>query len=161
LAASKWDKYITYNKVHPESEWRKPFADKLPPRDPNRGRILTWVDNDAIKGGFYYESFMALKPTPTGYFNDPPHTHDWDEIIGIFSTNPNDSDNLGGEIQLNMGDDDLRFTKSCCIFVPRGTRHGPMIMRKVTTPIILVTTGNSPYYTQSLTPGWENKLGKY
>jgi len=130
------------------------------PRDPTGGIVVTWLDGDVIPGAFYYESFMAIKPTPEGSFNDPPHVHDdWDEIIGIYGTNPANPFELGGEVQLTLGDEVHSFTKSSAVLVPKGLQHGPLVIKKVSTPILLVTTGPSKNYVQRLPPGWENYLG--
>jgi hypothetical protein len=149
---------ITTNKTGPIPDWLSKLREKVPD-DPSRGRVLTWVDNGVIPGAFYYESFMILKPTPGGYFNDPPHFHeDWDEIIGMFGTNPADPDNLGEEVELTLVDDVHTFAKSRSVFVPRGLKHCPPVIKKVSTPITLVTTGNSRYYTQKLTPEGEDMV---
>jgi hypothetical protein len=154
---TKYGKLITTNRErtggHPE------WAVKVP-RDPTGGTIVTWLDGDVIPGAFYYESFMALKPSLEGSYNDPPHVHDdWDEIIGIYGTNPADPTDLGGEIQLTLGDEVHSFTKSSAVFVPRGLLHGPLVFKKITRPVILVTTGASRNYTQRLPDGWEKTIG--
>ena len=64
---------ITENREHRHSDW----VDQVP-RDPESGEILNWVDGDVIPGAFYYESFMAKKPTIEGSFNDPPHVNPQD-----------------------------------------------------------------------------------
>ena len=154
LAELKYSHLITTNKEHRHSDW----VDQVP-RDPDSGRILTWLDGDIIPGAFYYESFMALKPTLEGSFNDPPHVHEeWDEVIGMYSTNPEDTENLGGEIHLTIGDELHAITKSCAIYIPRGLQHGPLVVKKVITPILLVTTGNYPNYTQTLPPDWDKDI---
>ena len=156
MAKTKYGKLITYNKEQPEGppEWFSKV-----PRDPTSGQIVTWFDGDVIPGGFYYEAFMAIKPTLEGSYNDPPQIHDyWDEVIGMYGTNPADPDSLFGEVVLGLGDEMHSLTRSCAVFIPRGLQHGPLIIKKVTTPIILVTTGNSPKYIQRLPEGWEKEL---
>lgn len=156
MAKSKYEKLITYNREKPGEQmaWIAQV-----PRDPDSGKIVTWLDNDVIKGGFYYEAFMAIKPTLEGSFNDPPQIHDeWDEVIGVYGTNPADPNDLFGEVELTLGDEVHSLTKSCAVFIPRGLQHGPLTIKKVTTPLILVTTGNSPYYFQRLPEGWEKEL---
>ena len=156
MAKTKYGKYITTNKVRPEGD--PDWLLKIP-RDPTGGRITTWLDGDVIPGAFYYESFMAFKPTVEGSFNDPPHIHeDWDEIIGVYGTNPKDPDNLGGEVQLTIGDEVHSIKKSSAVFIPRGLQHGPLVIKKVSTPIILVTTGASRLYTQTLPKNWKTYL---
>jgi hypothetical protein len=156
MTKSKYAKLITTNCEQPEGppEW----FDKVP-RDSESGAIVTWLDNDVIPGGFYYEAFMAMKPTLEGSYNDPPQIHDeWDEVIGMYGTNPADPSQLFGEVHLTLGDEVQILTKSCAVFVPRGLQHGPLVIKKVTTPIILVTTGNSPKYIQRLPQGWEKSI---
>ena len=80
-------------------------------------------------------------------------------MIGIYGTNPADPFNLGGEVQITLGDELHSITQSCAIFVPRGLQHCPLVIKKVSTPILLVTTGASKNYTQILTPDWEEQLG--
>ena len=155
MAELKYEKLITTNREHRHADW----VSKVP-RDPEGGKIVTWLDGDVIPGAFYYEAFMAIKPTLEGSFNDPPHVHeDWDEVIGIYGTNPADPFNLGGEVQITLGDEVHSITQSCAIFVPRGLQHCPLVIKKVSTPILLVTTGASKNYTQTLAPDWEEQLG--
>ncbi len=156
--AGKYDKLITTNTErtggHPE--WHSKV-----PRDPSGGKIVTWLDGDVIPGAFYYESFMALKPSLEGSYNDPPQIHDdWDEIIGVYGTNPSDPHDLFGEIVLGLGDEMHSITKSSAVFIPRGLQHGPLVIKRVTTPILLVTTGPSKNYIQRLPEGWEKTLGQ-
>jgi len=156
MAKTKYGRLITTNREPLEGppEWFSRV-----PRDPTSGQVVTWLDHDVIPGGFYYESFMALKPTLEGSYNDPPQIHDdWDEVIGVYGTNPADPSRLFGEVQLGLGDEMHSLTKSCAVFIPRGLQHGPLVIKKVTTPIILVTTGNSPKYVQRLPEGWEKGL---
>jgi hypothetical protein len=79
-------------------------------------------------------------------------------VIGVYGTNPANPDELFGEIQLGLGDELHSLTRSCAVFIPRGLQHGPLIIKRVTTPIILVTTGNSPKYVQRLPDGWDEGL---
>ena len=61
MADSKYGPLITENREHRHSDW----VDQIP-RDPESGEILNWVDAQVIPGAFYYESFMAKKPTIEG-----------------------------------------------------------------------------------------------
>jgi hypothetical protein len=75
-----------------------------------------------------------------------PHTHDADEIIGFFGNNPQDPYDLGGEIEFWLEDEKHILTKSCLIFVPRGMKHCPLILRRVDRPIFHFTTVTSGQY---------------
>jgi hypothetical protein len=54
-----------------------------------------------------------------------PHSHDFDEIIGFAGTNRNYPRDLCGEIEFHMGGETLTLTKTCLIFIPKGTRIVP------------------------------------
>jgi len=82
-------------------------------------------------------------PMPEG---SGPHTHDADEIIGFFGNNPQDPYDLGGEIEFWLEDEKHILTKSCLIFVPRGMKHCPLILRRVDRPIFHFTTVTSGQY---------------
>ena len=157
METTKYGKLIPT--VNEAPSGRPEWIEKVP-RDPDSGKILVWMDGDVIPGAFYYEGFMALKPNTRGRYNDPPHVHeDWDEVIGIFGTNPADPFDLGGEVQLTLGDEVHSITKTCSIFVPRGLKHCPLVIKKVSTPILLVTTGASKNYVQTLASDWKEQLG--
>ena len=39
---------------------------------------------------------------------------------------------LGGEIELWLEDEQLIITRSCLVFIPRGMKHCPMFVRRIT-----------------------------
>ena len=55
---------------------------------------------------------------------------------------------LGGEMELWLGDEKYLLTKSCLVYAPRGLRHCPMIARKVNRPFIHFTAGNGTEYAK-------------
>jgi hypothetical protein len=119
---------------------------------------LTWIDNACVTGAFYSNSTMHFAPTPEGNFNDPPMYHDWDELLSIFSTNPDDSINLDGEVVFYLGNNKHVFTKTCAIFIPKGLLHGPLLFPKVNRPIITSAVGMTKEYTQVLPEDWERYM---
>jgi hypothetical protein len=72
-----------------------------------------------------------------------PHVHDTDEMICYFGSNPKDPFDLGGEIEIWIEDEPYNFTKSGVVFLPRGLRHCPWFIRKITTPILAVFVHSS------------------
>ena len=68
------------------------------------------------------------------------HTHDCPEIIGFFSNDPDNPNELGGEIEFWFEDEKHIITKSCLIFVPAGLKHCPLIIRKADRPIFHFST---------------------
>ncbi len=74
------------------------------------------------------------------------HTHDADEIIGFFGSNYQDPYNLGAEIEFWLEDEKHMITTSALIFVPRGMRHCPLILRRVDRPVFHFSTVTSGQY---------------
>ncbi|MFX1538843.1 MAG: hypothetical protein ACFFDI_32035 [Promethearchaeota archaeon] len=145
MVNSKYGKYIVTDLKHDISEasWVPP----MPVAGKGKGGRILFLDSEVVPGAFYVETVWEyLKPT------DPPkppveaHTHDFDEVFGFFGTDLNDPYNLNGEIELWLGDEKHTLTRSCLIFVPKGLRHSPLIVKRTDKPIFEFTTGFSSMY---------------
>jgi hypothetical protein len=140
---TKYDKYII----------TKPKPDlTLPAFRRERGDITTdkktpliYLDDDILKGAFYVECVWFWKGS------DKPevdaHTHPFDEVITFFGTNPDDPEDLCGEVEIWLEDEKHVLTKSALIFVPKGMKHCPLIIRRVDRPIFHFTAGPAGKYT--------------
>lgn len=64
-----------------------------------------------------------------------PHKHETDEIVAFFGGNPEDPENLHGEIIFYINGEKHIITKSSFIFLPAGIEHGPLLIQKVNSPI--------------------------
>lgn len=100
-------------------------------------RIL-WLDENVVPGAFHINTAWYLKSATT--LEDTPHTHNTDEIIGFFGNNHEDPYDLGGEIEIWLGDEKHTITRSAMIFVPAGLKHCPLILKRVDRPIFHFTT---------------------
>jgi mannose-6-phosphate isomerase-like protein (cupin superfamily) len=73
------------------------------------------------------------------------HTHPYDEIIGFAGTNPNDLHDLGAEAELWMEDEKYIINNSFFVYVPKGVKHCPLIIRDIKSPVlhfdVQLTTG--------------------
>jgi hypothetical protein len=110
-------------------------------------RIL-WIDKDVVDGAFQMNCSWYLRPPDVGTAEAKAHTHDADEMIGFFSNSPQDPYTLGAEIEFWLEDEMHIITTSSLIFVPRGMKHCPLILRRVDRPIFhfsTVTTGTYNY----------------
>ena len=67
---------------------------------------------------------------------DPPHKHDCDEILFFISTDPENTADLGGEVEVALGEDWEKnvITSSAVICLPAGVQHAPLYVRKVDRP---------------------------
>ena len=136
MAKSKYDKYIiTRPKPSSAGGDIKDGSDVITP--------MVYMDDNIVKGAFYLEASWFSKPTK---LSPPTHTHDFDEALSFFGSDPKDYTDLCGEVELWLGDEKLILTKSCTVFVPRGTKHCPMIIRRVDKPIFHFSTGTSGKY---------------
>jgi hypothetical protein len=74
------------------------------------------------------------------------HSHDFDEVVTLFGTNPDDPRDLCGEVEFWLGDERYTITKSCLIYVPKGTVHCPLIFKRVDRPIFHYIVGHADTY---------------
>ena len=73
-------------------------------------------------------------------------THDFDEVITFIGNNVEDPYDLGGEIEFWLEDEPQIITRSSIIFVPKGMKHAPLIIRRVDRPIFHTAMGTGGIY---------------
>jgi hypothetical protein len=76
----------------------------------------------------------------------PTHTHNFDEIIGFAGSNRQHPRDLGGELEFWMDGEPYTLTKTCLIFIPRGVKHCPIVIKRIDTPIFMFESGNDIVY---------------
>ncbi len=127
-----------------EASWTMPVsvAGKGEP-----GRVL-WLDSEVFPGAFYIETVWQYPPTngEEPRVTTEQHTHDFDEAICFFGTNPEDPYDLCGEIELWLEDEKHTINRSCIIYVPAGMKHCPLVINRVDRPIFEFTVGPGTMY---------------
>ena len=105
---------------------------------------IAYLDNDVIKGSFYFACMFILPSTVTGIHG--PHTHKHGEILGFFGINPDDPFDLGAEIELSMGKEMEKhtFTQSTLVYIPPKLVHCPLIYKRVDRPFIFLYSLPTP-----------------
>ncbi len=124
-------------------------ASKQQTADENAG-IYThaaWLDANRIPGAFYTECVWYYRPR-RGFVES--HTHDFDEVIAFFGSDPANPRDLGGEVELWMGGEKHIITLSTLVFVPRGVEHCPLHFNRVDRPIFHFTAGTGGKYISSI-----------
>jgi mannose-6-phosphate isomerase-like protein (cupin superfamily) len=106
-------------------------------------RVL-WLDTDVVKHSFNINVSWYLKASTT--VDDKPHTHTHDEIIGFCSNDPQNLNDLGGDVEIWVGDEKFNITKSAMLFIPAGMVHCPLVLKRVTRPIFHFTVVKAPRY---------------
>ncbi len=108
-------------------------------------RIL-WMDNKIVEGAFQMNCSWYLRPPASPMPEGSGHTHDCDEILGFFGSNPDDPHDLGGEIELWLEDEQHIITRSSLVFIPKGMKHCPLRIRRVDRPIFHFSTVTGGQY---------------
>ena len=106
--------------------------------------LTAYLDDEVIKGAFYVECVWFWKGTDI--VGVEAHEHDYDEVVAFFGTNPEDVNDLGGEIEMWLGGEKHILTKSCLVYVPKGLVHCPLIIRRVDRPIFHFAVANTSIY---------------
>jgi hypothetical protein len=67
---------------------------------------------------------------------DPPHQHDCDEILFFIGTDPENPNDLGGEMEIALGDEWEKhvINTPAIICIPKGLPHCPVYVRRVDRP---------------------------
>jgi hypothetical protein len=138
MAKPKYGKYIV---TKPKPNEAAEFVERMPPTDV-RKRVL-YLDDEVVKGAFYVATTWFWKATDMG---PQPHAHDFDEVLGFFGTNPEDVYDLGGEVELWLGDEKYVLTNSFLAFIPKGLKHCPLMVRRADRPIFHFSIGPKGMY---------------
>ena len=106
---------------------------------------IHWLDDDVVPGSIQMNTSWYLKPNrpddpeaakrDAGMGSFKEHTHDSDEILGFYGTDPDDPYNLFGEIELFIEGESHILTKSTMVFLPAGMEHCPLYINKLERPI--------------------------
>jgi hypothetical protein len=99
---------------------------------------IAYLDNDRIEGAFNFV-FTYIRPEDT-HKTHGPHKHPYAEVLGYFGTDPYNTLDLGGEMELSMGEEMEvhSFTQSTIIYLPANLLHGPLKYKKIKRPFIFI-----------------------
>jgi hypothetical protein len=137
MAQTKYGKLIV-TEPKPESEKYGEKKDGFDVRTP-----LAYLDGNVVSGAFYVETLWFKKGTA---YSPPPHTHEFDEVLAFFGSDPEDPRDLCGEVELWLGDERHLLTKSCLVYIPKGLKHCPMNILRADRPIFHFSTGPAVKY---------------
>jgi hypothetical protein len=131
---TKYSKYIItrYEKPQGTNSWSPSY------RPQDRTRILR-LDDGIVKNAKLYVGCVWFWPkmleTPISERSTKPHTHDYDEVLGLIGTNPDNPRDLCGEAEVTIGGETYYVNNSCLIYLPAGLEHGPFRETKMERPI--------------------------
>lgn len=112
------------------------------------GTLLYRLDDKKVAGIPFFTDCAWVWPKPEDIVMEAKgHAHEFDEIITVFGSNPDDPRDLGAEVEFWLEDEKYILTKSTIIYVPKGLTHCPIIFRNVTRPIFHFIVGNAAAYS--------------
>jgi hypothetical protein len=138
MAELKYQKYIVTELKTPEE------VQKIAAEYAKRATRILWLDDDVVEGAFHVNCAWYWKATEEA--PNPAHTHDFDEVIAFFGSDPQNPHDLGGEVEFWLEDEKYILTKSCLIFAPRGMKHCPLRVIRIDRPIFHFTIGTGGKY---------------
>jgi hypothetical protein len=103
---------------------------------PGHANHLVWMNGKNLEG-LNVNLFWGFCSQPGIWSRTVgSHTHPSDEVLVYLGLDPNNIDNLGAEIEIDMGSEHERhlFNKSTVVVCPAGTPHTPQVTRWVDKP---------------------------
>jgi hypothetical protein len=100
---------------------------------------MTYMSDALVPGSNTYVeiSWIYDVPEPNPYVFE--HAHNYDEIVMHIGNDPENPESLGAEMTIEVEGQPLSFDRTTALFLPAGTKHGPLTWQKVTRPHIEMT----------------------
>jgi hypothetical protein len=145
MAELKYQKYIlTDLKLPEEVQARNTEYSK-------RATRILWLEDFVIEGAPSIIASWYWKATDKE--GTPSHTHDFDEVIGFFGSDPQNPRDLCGEVEFWLEDEKYILKNSCLIYCPKGLRHCPLRVIRVDKPIFFLAVSlTSKYIKENIAP---------
>ena len=128
-------------KINPQMYFVDKPAYEVTPTEEVKGRhpSMTLVSSNLIPDiKLYIEAgWVNSMPDPPTHIYE--HTHDYDEVVIHLSTDPENREDLGGEIEFMFDGQPLTIDKTSAIFVPKGVKHGPLTWKRFDMPHLEMT----------------------
>ncbi|MFP3975135.1 MAG: hypothetical protein ACLFVK_02805 [Dehalococcoidia bacterium] len=115
---------------------REPMYETPPGVKNRQSPTMTFMSNTQVPEANYYIEFGWIYGIPEPNPSVHEHVHDYDEIVLHIGGDPDNPEDLGGEIEFYVGGQPLTFNTTSAAFVPAGVRHGPVIWKKFSKPHI-------------------------
>jgi hypothetical protein len=114
---------------------RSPMREAGPGQKNRQSPTMTYMSRTQINVANTYIEWGWIWGVVEGGL--PKMVHDnLDEIVLHIGGDPNDPEDLGADLEFDMGNDELIFNKSFGMWIPRGVLHGPLKWHKVRKPHI-------------------------
>ena len=112
---------------------------------------LLRLDQDIVPGAKMFVEcswfWPAMVENESLARSSKPHSHTYDEIIGMVGTNFDDLYDLDGECEITLNEEVNLVNNSCLIYLPTGFEHGPFRETKMNRPIFQFECGLAGRHT--------------
>jgi hypothetical protein len=129
-----------------KTEYEKYIITDLNKVPDSRGTRVYCLHGGVFEGAPYVDCAWFWPRSEEVVVVDKGHTHEFEEVVTFFGSNPDDPTDLGGEIEFWLGDEPHTITKSCVIFIPKGLKHCPLIIKKLDRPVFHFATATDKNY---------------
>ncbi len=147
MAGTKYSKYIVTSYQKPNIKKQAWSATYIPDKEETN---ILYMGDDVIKGAFYvsagwfWTAMMNRKPEEGA---SKPHSHSYDEVLGLIGCNTDNPHDLGGEAEITLEGEKHIVNQSCLIYLPAGLEHGPFKQNTITRPIFHFNCGKTGRHT--------------
>jgi hypothetical protein len=100
---------------------------------------MTYMSRHQVLGANYYIEYGWIYGMPEPNPHIFEHLHNYDEIVLHIGGDPENPEDLGGEIEYCIERQPLIFNTSSALFIPKGLKHGPLTWKKYFRPHIEMT----------------------
>ncbi len=124
-------------------------------REPNVVELKPWKSiHDTIKAPMVTglgptdipESALSMgfaRITEPDSLGNPTHVHPFDQWVYLIGDTNNFAD-FDADVEFTYGDRVLKINYPCYIFIPKGTRHCPLDIKRVGKPFIFIDVSITP-----------------
>lgn len=140
-----FEKYITRN------IWHKSYPTEFHAEITKPAIVLSKNEGEAKGHPPFSLSWVPI--TKAFEMAPKPHVHDWDEILMFIGGDATNMLNLGGEVELSLGEDENNlhkfvFTTSTIVHIVGGLWHCPLNFKKVNDPAYPIIFENLMFTTK-------------
>jgi hypothetical protein len=146
VAETKYGKYIITDykeRIH-KNAWAPTY------RKEDKTKLLR-LDEDIVEGAKMFVEcswfWPAMVENESLERSSKPHSHTYDEIIGMAGTNFEDLYDLSGDCEITLNGEKNIVSNSCLIYLPASFEHGPFRETRMERPIFQFECGLNGRHT--------------
>ncbi len=101
--------------------------------------LMTYMSEKQVPGCNCYIQLGWIYTLPEPKRCGEEQVSDYDKVVLYWGTDYTDPEALGAEIEFSMGGQTLAFDTSSAIYIPKGTKHGPVTWKSCKRPHVEMT----------------------